>query len=93
MAVKVHIPTPLRAYVQGNDEVVIDSNMNTVDELFNELSTRFPELQAHLYDQNKQLRKYINIYVNDEDIRFSDHEKTALKSGDEVSIVPSIAGG
>lgn len=93
MSVKIHIPTPLRTYVEGQDEVEIGSNFETVESLFSELILNFPNLKSHLYDDGGSLRGYVNIYVNDEDIRFVKQEKTSLKAGDEVSIVPSIAGG
>jgi molybdopterin synthase sulfur carrier subunit len=91
MPVTVRIPTPLRAVTKGHAEV--QSKGDTVDELVVDLDRQFPGLRERLVDESGELRRFINIYVNDEDIRFLDNRQTALKDGDQVSIVPAIAGG
>ena len=88
----LNIPTPLRAYVDGLDEIQMDS-VNTVDECLTQLVTQYPTMKQHLFDEQGQLRKFVNIYVKDEDIRQLDGLKTKLDANSEVSIVPSIAGG
>jgi sulfur-carrier protein adenylyltransferase/sulfurtransferase len=91
MAVKVFIPTPLRAYADQKASVEVDGT--TVEEILRNLTTRFREMQRHLYAENGSLRSYVNIYVNDEDIRYLEQEKTLVRDSDTLSIVPSIAGG
>ena len=91
MAVKVLIPTPLRAYA-GKQESV-DLQAGTVGEALTALTSKFTELRKHLYAEDGRLRSFVNVYVNDEDIRFLQKDSTQLKEGDTVSIVPSIAGG
>ncbi len=90
MAVKVRIPTPLQKLTQGKEEV--DGNAGTVIALVNELDKNYPGLAERVSENNK-IRRFVNIYVNDEDIRFLNAEETLVKDGDEVSIVPAIAGG
>ncbi len=91
MAVKVRIPSPLMKMTNNQSEVAAEGN--NVKEVFNNLESQFPGIKERLYDENDQLRRFVNVYVNDEDIRFADGEDTALKDGDEVSIIPAIAGG
>ena len=91
MAVLVRIPTPLRAVTKGNAEV--QAQGDTIDGLVEDLERKFPGLKERLVDDGGDLRRFINFYVNQEDIRFLQGKKTALKDGDEVSIVPAIAGG
>jgi sulfur-carrier protein len=91
MAVLVRIPTPLRTLTKGVAEVQADAS--TVTDLIEVLERQFPGLKERLVDETGELRRFINIYVNEEDIRFMDGRKTALKEGDSVSIVPAIAGG
>jgi molybdopterin converting factor small subunit len=91
MPVKVMIPTPLRAYAGKRDSV--DVQAGTVAEALSALTLQFGELKKHLYADDGRLRSFVNVYVNDEDIRFLQKDKTQLKEGDTVSIVPSIAGG
>ena len=91
MGVKVVIPTPLRQYAGKNDTVVVEGN--TVDEIMRNLISRYGELQKHLYTEDGRLRSFVNIYRNDEDIRYLEREKTPVKESDVLSIVPSIAGG
>ncbi|MDP2158542.1 MAG: MoaD/ThiS family protein [Nitrospirota bacterium] len=90
MAVKVRIPTPLQKLTQGKEEV--DGSAGTVIALVNELDKNYPGLAERVSENNK-IRRFVNIYVNDEDIRFLNAEETLVKDGDEVSIVPAIAGG
>jgi len=90
MAVKVRIPTPLQKLTQGKEEV--DGIAGTVIALVNDLDKNYPGLAERVSENNK-IRRFVNIYVNDEDIRFLSAEETLVKEGDEVSIVPAIAGG
>ncbi len=91
MAVLVRIPTPLRGMTRGAAEVQADAD--TVGGLIEDLERQYPGLKERLLEDGGQLRRFINIYVNQEDIRFLEGAKTTLKQGDEVSIVPAIAGG
>jgi molybdopterin converting factor small subunit len=88
---KIHIPTPLRQYV--GKQPTVEVNGITVAEAMNALLVQHPELRRHLYTDDGKLRAFVNLYVNDEDIRYLQKEDTALKEGDNISIVPSIAGG
>ena len=87
----VRIPTPLRQAARGNAEVKVTGD--TVDDVIADLERQFPGLKERLVDDGGELRRFINIYVNEEDIRFLEGRKTALKDTDVVSIVPAIAGG
>ncbi len=91
MAVKVMIPTPLRQYAGKQESVDLDAK--TVGEALSSLTAQFAELKRHLYSEEGKLRSFVNVYVNDEDIRYLQKEKTAVQQGDTISIVPSIAGG
>jgi len=91
MAVLVRIPTPLRTLTKGVAEVQADAS--TVTDLIEVLERQFPGLKERLLEDGGQLRRFINIYINQEDIRFLQGATTSLKQGDEVSIVPAIAGG
>ncbi len=88
---KIHIPTPLRQYV--GKQSVVEVNAATVAEAMLALVAQHPDLQKHLYTDKGALRSFVNIYVNDEDVRHLQKEATALSDGDTISIVPSIAGG
>ncbi len=90
MPVKVRIPTPLQRLTQGKEEV--EAAAGKVIELVDDLEKKFPGIAERISDKGK-IRRFINIYVNDEDIRFLNAEETIVKDGDEVSIVPAIAGG
>jgi molybdopterin synthase sulfur carrier subunit len=90
MAVTVRIPTPLRTLTGGADEVSADGA--TVAEVLDNLEASHPGLKDRLCDE-KGVRRFVNIYANDEDIRFLDNLQTTLKEGDTLSIVPAIAGG
>jgi sulfur-carrier protein len=91
MPVQVRIPTPLRSITKGNAEVRAAGG--TVAEVVDDLERQFPGLRERLVDEHGELRRFVNIYVNEEDIRFVEGKKTALKDGDTLSIVPAIAGG
>src|SRR6266404_2379674 len=91
MGVKVIIPTPLRQYAGKNDSVVVEGQ--TVAEIMRNLTARYGDLQKHLYNEDGKLRSFVNIYRNDEDIRYLEREQTRVKETDVLSIVPSIAGG
>jgi sulfur-carrier protein len=91
MPVTVRIPTPLRALTKGTADV--QAKGDTVDDLIADLERQFPGLRERLVDETGELRRFVNIYVNQEDIRFLDNRATLLKDGDEVAIVPAIAGG
>src|ERR1043165_6781938 len=91
MATKILIPTPLRPFTEKKDAV--EANGSTVGELLADLTTKHAGLKAHLYNDQGKLRSFVNIYVNDEDIRYLQKEQTPIKAGDTVSIIPSVAGG
>ena len=88
---KIHIPTPLRQYV--GKQTIVDVKANTVAEAMDALVAQHPDVRRHLYTEEGKLRAFVNLYVNDEDIRYLQKEATAVKEGDNISIVPSIAGG
>lgn len=88
---KVLIPTPLRQYADKNTAVEVAGA--TVGEALNSLTTQHADLRKHIYDENGRLRAFVNVYLNNEDIRYLDKEKTPVKETDTLSIVPSIAGG
>lgn len=91
MSVQVLIPTPLQKFT--GDEASVTLEAATIDELIWALEKRFPGIRGRLCDEAGALRRFINIYVNSEDIRFLNHQATVLSDGDEVSIVPAVAGG
>src|SRR6266545_2848952 len=87
----IHIPTPLRPFTDKQESV--DVNGGTVGELLADLTKKYEGLRKHLYAEDGRLRNFVNIYLNDEDIRYLQREKTPVKPGDSLSIVPSVAGG
>lgn len=91
MAVTVLIPTPLQKLTDGQGEVRAEGG--TVGEVVASLEAQFPGVRERLCDASGRLRRFVNVYLNNEDIRFSQNEETAVKDGDELSIVPAIAGG
>jgi molybdopterin synthase sulfur carrier subunit len=91
MAAKIRIPTPLRKLT--NNEELIEVNAATVGDAITELQTRFPGIKDRLLDESGAVRRFVNVYVNEEDIRFLQNQQTPIKTGDEVSIIPAIAGG
>jgi adenylyltransferase/sulfurtransferase len=91
MLVRILIPTPLRPYAEKQESVQLDAR--TVGEALGLLTGRYAELRKHLYADDGRLRSFVNVYVNDEDIRSLQKDKTTLQEGDIISIIPSIAGG
>ncbi|MBI5887194.1 MAG: MoaD/ThiS family protein [Deltaproteobacteria bacterium] len=91
MPVKVRIPTPLRKLTNGSDEVAADG-ANIADLIAN-LEKSYPGLRERICEPDGKLRRFVNLYLNDEDIRFKKNLETELKDNDEVSIIPAIAGG
>jgi sulfur-carrier protein len=91
MAIQVLIPTPLQKYTA--DQASVQLEASSVDALLHELDSQFPGIKARLTDEQGKLRRFLNVYVNSEDIRFLDNQATPLSDGDEVSIVPAVAGG
>jgi sulfur-carrier protein len=89
--IKVRIPTPLRPLTKGLGEV--DAQAHTIVEMIDTLNSAHPGIKDRLCDDTGELRRFVNIYVNEEDIRFLKGKETSLNDGDEVSIVPAIAGG
>ena len=91
MATKILIPTPLRAYTNKHD--VVEVKGETVGDLLQSLTGEYAALRKHLFTDDGLLRSFVNIYVNDEDIRYLQRENTKVATTDVVSIIPSIAGG
>lgn len=91
MSVKVLLPNAFQKHTDGARE--IESKAHNLPELISEIETSFPALRQHLRDDQGQVRRFINFYVNEEDIRFLGNDKYAFKDGDEVLVIPSIAGG
>lgn len=91
MPVTVRIPTPLRNLT--DDQETVTASGDTVGAVIQDLQGQYPGLKERLCDDNGSLRRFVNVFLNDEDIRFQDGPDTAVKDGDEVSIIPAIAGG
>jgi len=91
MPKKVRIPTPLRKLT--NNEDVIEVTSGTIGDAITELQSRYPGIKERLVDDKGEVRRFVNVYVNEEDIRFLQNQNTPLKDGDEISIIPAIAGG
>lgn len=91
MSVKIRIPSPLRTYTQGAE--VVETESGTVAEVLAALKAGASGIETRLFKSEGQLNRFVNVYVNDEDIRFLQNLSTPVKDGDEVSIVPAIAGG
>ena len=91
MSISVRIPTPLRRVTNGVDKV--DAEGDTLDQIIDSLDSQYPGLKGRLCDEEGELRNFVNVYVNGEDVRFMQGLATATKNGDEVSIVPAVAGG
>lgn len=91
MAVIVRIPTPLQRLTDNRGEV--EAAGGTVAELIQQLNQRYPGLKDRLCDESGKVRRFVNIFVNEEDVRFLQGDQTPIKDGDEVSIIPAIAGG
>jgi len=91
MPVKVRIPTPLQKLTNDQEEVNVGAS--SIRELIDSLEKSYPGIKARICDEAGNIRRFVNVFLNEEDIRFLEKEKTPLKDGDEVSIVPAIAGG
>ncbi|MBM3933898.1 MAG: MoaD/ThiS family protein [SAR202 cluster bacterium] len=91
MSVMVRIPTPLRRITKGQDKVRVEGD--TLQKVISSLETQYPGIKERLCDDTGNLRNFVNIYVNGEDVRFLQGINTGLKAGDEVSVVPAVAGG
>ncbi|MEQ1731260.1 MAG: MoaD/ThiS family protein [Vicinamibacterales bacterium] len=91
MATKILIPTPLRPYTDKQEAV--EAEGATIGELLTDLTTKYSGLKAHLYNEQGKLRSFVNIYLNDEDIRYMQKDQTPVSASDTVSIIPSVAGG
>ena len=91
MAVKVRVPTPLMKLTDNQSEVMAEGA--TISEILNNLESQFAGIKERICDEKGAPRRFINIYLNEEDIRFLEGESTAVKDGDEISIIPAIAGG
>ena len=91
MSVMVHIPTPLRQYVSNEETLTVEGS--TVGEALAEVTSRYPDLKKHIFNDEGRVRSFINVYVNDEDVRFLDKAETPIKASDEIRLIPSIAGG
>ena len=90
MAVKVNIPTPMRQHTEG--QATVEAGGATVQGVLDDLGHKYPGIAQRLFD-NGQLRRFVNVYLNDEDIRYLDSMNTAVKDGDELNIIPAVAGG
>jgi molybdopterin converting factor small subunit len=91
MSITIEIPTAFRRFTEGSPKV--DTAASTVAEALNDLTAKFPALSRHVRDDQGQIRQFLNVYLNEEDIRFLNGESSQLKDGDRVLLVPSIAGG
>jgi sulfur-carrier protein len=91
LTVRVRIPAPLRSVTAGEAEISVGAS--SVADALGELETRFPDLRTRLRDEDGELRRFVNLYVNGEDIRFLAGLQTSLQTGDEMSIIPAVAGG
>ena len=91
MAKKIRIPTPLRKLT--NNEEIVEVMATTIGGAITELQTRYPGIKERLVDEKGEVRRFVNVYVNEEDIRFLQNQETPIKEGDEISIIPAIAGG
>lgn len=91
MAIKVLIPTPLQKLTQN--QATVECDATNISELLNSLEQNCPGIKARICDEEGKLRRFVNFYVNNEDIRFLEGQSTSLSDGDEVSIIPAIAGG
>ena len=91
MSIKVRIPTPLQKLTREQAEVSVSAG--SIRDLIDELDRNYPGVKSRICDESGNIRRFVNVFLNEEDIRFLDKEKPSLKDGDEVSIVPAIAGG
>ena len=91
MSVRVRVPTPLRKFTQGADEVSVQGN--NIKSMVEDLESNYPGIKERICDETGKVRRFVNVYVNGDDIRFLQNLETSLKDGDNISIVPAIAGG
>ncbi|MCH2525494.1 MAG: MoaD/ThiS family protein [Dehalococcoidia bacterium] len=91
MSTVVRIPTPLRRVTNGDDKASVDGD--NLSEIINDLESQYPGIKERLCDENEELRHFVNIYINGEDVRFLNGLQTNVSEGDEISIVPAVAGG
>lgn len=91
MAINVRIPTPLRKLTQDKD--IVQAAGKNIQEIVENLEKQYPGLKERLCDERGELRRFVNVYLNDEDIRFAQGKQTPVKDGDEISVIPAIAGG
>ena len=91
MPIKILIPTPLRPY--AGKQSIIEVNAQTVGEALSDLTAQHPDLRKHLFAEDGKLRSFVNVYLNDEDIRYLSKDATLVKETDTIAIVPSVAGG
>lgn len=91
MTISVILPTALRQFADNQDSVTLDGNR--VGDVLGQLVDNYPQLRSHLLGDNGQLRNFVNVFVNDQNIRDLQHQETPLKAGDELAIIPAVAGG
>ena len=91
MAVNVRIPTPLRKLTKDKD--IVQAAGSTIQDVIDNLEKEYPGLKERICDEKGELRRFVNVYLNDEDIRFAQGKSTPVKDGDEISVIPAIAGG
>ena len=91
MSIPIRIPTPLRKLTKNQE--VVEAEGATIRELIDSLERTYPGLKERICDDQDQIRRFVNVFLNDEDVRFLEESETLVRSGDEVSIVPAIAGG
>ena len=91
MAIRVRIPSPLRNYTDGKDSV--ETQGTSVGEVLNNVKSSAPGIETRLFKGPNQLNRFVNVYLNDEDIRYLDNLATPVKDGDELAIIPAVAGG
>jgi molybdopterin synthase sulfur carrier subunit len=91
MPTNIRIPTPLRKLTR--EQELVHANGTNIEEIIGDLDKNYPGLKERICDENGNIRRFVNIFINDEDIRFLEDKQTAVKEGDEISIVPAIAGG
>ncbi|MDR1268479.1 MAG: MoaD/ThiS family protein [Planctomycetaceae bacterium] len=91
MSVTIQLPTALRTFTDGLSEVVVEAA--TIDEALRQLTKNYADLKRHLFDDEEKLRSFVNVYLNDEDIRSLNGTASDVKSGDTIMLIPAIAGG
>ena len=93
MAITIHIPTPLRPFVNNQDVVKLEIDNTDISGVLKKIAENSEGISKHLFNAEGSIRNFVNVYLNEEDIRYLNGDKTLVKNGDEISIVPSIAGG